>query len=307
MNAPDPVVSLEERILAAIAKASSKQPASADDVLAIVGGDASAYWTALEQLIQTRQIATAHVQRPATDAAPWLAIWPTGVVINVGRVTAAVLSRLFVPQRRSAVRDAHAPRSAAIAPPKTVAVKEPVMTTTAAPKKTRESASLNRASIAEMVRGRTAANGLLVSTIAGRLSLTTQGTDYLIKAMIASGQVDRIRLPGQTADRIYDPTAIDAAAPEAVTPEQPAYRHDDIQVHELVAGDVQTVPPSPDVRFALWDDGSLSVCDGDEITLLPADAVKRLALLLGVPRETAVLPPPAILSGPATAAASHAH
>lgn len=42
------------------------------------------------------------------------------------------------------------------------------------------------------------------------------------------------------------------------------------------------------VRFALWDDGALSIHDDGQVIQLDRGAVRRLALLLGVPREEMV-------------------
>lgn len=324
MNAPlrAPVADL---ILGAIAKATSKRPANAADVLALIGGEEAAYWAAVEQLVRDRRIASAHFFRPAVDAAPWVAIWPTGVLLPSVPMSGKTLSGLFAPQRRDALRDAYAPRSTAIDPPKTVTAKpkEPAMPAQA-PKKTRDAARNNRDTIATLVQGLTADKGLLVRTIAEKIGLTVNGANYLIDSMMGGTRVARTRLPGDRCDRIYDPSAeqvehVKATPPTdaeiatlevdpvpAAPPEQPAYRHDDIQVREFVAGDLPSALPSMDIRFSLWDDGSLSVYDGDELTLLPSDAVKRLALLLGVPRDAVPAPVPtlAILSGPAVAAAS---
>jgi|JRYL01.1.fsa_nt_gb hypothetical protein len=38
-----------------------------------------------------------------------------------------------------------------------------------------------------------------------------------------------------------------------------------------------------DIRFALWDDGSLSIAEGKILRNYPRDVVRRLARLLGVP------------------------
>lgn len=37
-----------------------------------------------------------------------------------------------------------------------------------------------------------------------------------------------------------------------------------------------------DIRFVLWDDGSLSIAEGNVLRNYPRDAVQRLAQLLGV-------------------------
>ncbi|SIQ95523.1 hypothetical protein SAMN05421829_108135 [Aromatoleum tolulyticum] len=86
-------------------------------------------------------------------------------------------------------------------------------------------------------------------------------------------------------------TIAEAAAPAPVEPEPaaiaptverraptPLYRAGDLTVMEVAE------PPAPErVEFALWDDGRLTIAAQNEILLIPADATKRLALLLGVP------------------------
>lgn len=326
MNAPLRAP-LADLILGAIASANSKRPANAADVLATLGSDEIAFWATLEALARLRQINTAHIQRPATDAAPWLAIWPTGVIVETGGWSGSSHCVLFddatpLPRFPAIPDPQRDPRPDLGRTPKTKP-KEPAMPAHP-PKKTRDAARNNRAAIATLVQGLTADKGLLVRTIAEKIGLTVNGANYLIDSMMGGTRVARTRLPGERCDRIYDPNAepvehVKATPPTdaeiatlevdptpAPPPEQPAYRHDDIQVREFVAGDLPSAPPSMDIRFSLWDDGSLSVYDGDELTLLPSDAVKRLALLLGVPRDAVPAPVPtlAILSGPAVAAAS---
>ena len=57
-------------------------------------------------------------------------------------------------------------------------------------------------------------------------------------------------------------------------------------------GDMEPEPPTPApppqatparVSFALWDDGGLSIYDGDDLLQLPPADTARLARLLGVP------------------------
>ena len=95
--------------------------------------------------------------------------------------------------------------------------------------------------------------------------------------------------------------------PEPVPPAEsapaPLYRAGDLRVTEIPA----EPHPAP-IEFALWDDGRLSICDGDEIVLIPSDAVCRLALLLGVPGTTLParqpMPPlPQLIGSPAVAGA----
>ncbi|MFT3759014.1 hypothetical protein [Thauera sp.] len=104
---------LTERIMAAIAKASSKRPSNTDDVLALIGGDEADFWSAIEQLWRDTRITGATMYRPQTDAAPWLGIWPTGVPLSAGAWTGPRLSFLFVRHDTAALKKAHAPRSKA--------------------------------------------------------------------------------------------------------------------------------------------------------------------------------------------------
>lgn len=86
--------SLQQRVLAVIAKASSQQPARALDVGRQIGAGQVALEGALRGLLATRQIATAQIQRRG-DSAPWLAIWPTGVMLTNGAWTGTSHSGLF--------------------------------------------------------------------------------------------------------------------------------------------------------------------------------------------------------------------
>lgn len=111
--APD--AGLPDRIMAAIARANSKRPACAADVCALLPVSEAEFWSALEGLLRTGRIHTAHIQRPATDTAPWLAIWPSGIVLPRTGWTSAHLSSLFVPHDTTACKRAHAPRSRGVA------------------------------------------------------------------------------------------------------------------------------------------------------------------------------------------------
>ena len=72
---------LADPVLATIALASSKAPANADDVAALVGGPAADFWAAFEQLKREHRVNVAIIRR-ATDPAEWLAIWPTGLPVK---------------------------------------------------------------------------------------------------------------------------------------------------------------------------------------------------------------------------------
>ncbi len=95
-----------------IAHNTSKRPARALDVLALVGADEAPFWAALEALLRTARIHTAHIQRPAQgDTQPWLAIWPTGIYMPPRAWTGAHLSCLFIRHDTTALKKAHSPRS----------------------------------------------------------------------------------------------------------------------------------------------------------------------------------------------------
>lgn len=103
---------LPDRILAQIARASSKHPARAADVCAQVGAPEAEFWPALETLLRTGRIHTAHIMRPAQgDTAPWLAIWPTGIVMPPSAWTINHLSSLFIRHDPAALKKAHMPRT----------------------------------------------------------------------------------------------------------------------------------------------------------------------------------------------------
>lgn len=112
MNSRHSDTDLPDRILAWIAKSTSQRPARAADVLAMMGGEATTFWAAVEQLYREHRINTAHVQKRG-EAAPWLAIWPTGVLVAPTRLSGNALTSLFVRHRplRDALRAAQAPRS----------------------------------------------------------------------------------------------------------------------------------------------------------------------------------------------------
>jgi|JRYL01.1.fsa_nt_gb hypothetical protein len=102
---------LADRILAAIARATSKRPSNADDVLALVGGKDVDFWAAIDQLAREGRITGAQLYRPRVDAGPWLGIWPTGVIATGRAWTGSRLSFLFVRHDPVALKKTGAPRS----------------------------------------------------------------------------------------------------------------------------------------------------------------------------------------------------
>lgn len=107
---------LADRILFAIAKATGNEPVRAADVRLSLEVAEADFWRVLDLLIVDKLVATATLYRPKQDAAPWLAIWPTGKPPqHRGRLNGEHLSSLFVrqPPMSIAIRAAHAPRARA--------------------------------------------------------------------------------------------------------------------------------------------------------------------------------------------------
>lgn len=338
MNAPHDLP-LADRIMATIARATSQRPHSAPDALATLGADEPAFWAALEQLTAERRIATAKIHRPAIDAAPWLAIWPTGLCKPVIPTDGRMHSHLFVRNRPHDLRDAYAPRtresksatsmsssgaqapSASKQPPQPQPQESTAMS--AQPEKTTDACVARRKAAAAYIAGHPRSKPILIAQLADHLQLSTKGARNIVEELAARGVAELFTIKGLTgkgrrtacvcAPRVADPAGLadpapvapaqpapaapvphDAAPAGIVTPPaqpaqptQPAYRHDDIQVRELVAGDTPIARPADlTLRFALWDDGTLDIYDGDTLMQLPTDAVRRLSLLLGVPTTT---------------------
>lgn len=102
---------LADRILRAIAKATSARPANAGDVAAIVGGPEADYWAELERLMRSHMVQAAHITRP--PAPTFIAIWPTGIVQPLPPLTGNALNWMFVRhamRASEALRQAHAPK-----------------------------------------------------------------------------------------------------------------------------------------------------------------------------------------------------
>lgn len=87
---------LEQNVIAELEqrKASSQQPAPAAEVMVALGASEEGFWSALEILVAGHQVQTAVIQR-RSDAGPWLAIWPTGVVMAANGWSNAAHSGLF--------------------------------------------------------------------------------------------------------------------------------------------------------------------------------------------------------------------
>jgi predicted transcriptional regulator len=294
-HAAPPDAALMQQIATLIASNDSKRPARAPDLAAQVGGDEAAFWKALEQMKRDARINTALIKR-GHDPEPWLAIWPTCLPprndtwkdLNARGHFSIHPSHTTPPRFPQAADPERDPRPdlRRITHPK-----EPAMKATPA-SHTRIEADRNRQQIADLVRGKPMGEGMTVKDIANALGLSTAATSYLIDT-IKTDSVARGRKEGQRADVVYDPR-VDAAATEgdawaaaeAITSSGPS---DLITTLHCRKGKFMKVtsPVRPSkanrIEFSLWDDGRLSIYDGDDLVQLTGADTARLARLLGVP------------------------
>ena len=338
--ATEPAQPLADRILAAIAGAHSRKPANADDVLAVIGGDAPEFWRAVEQLKCESRINAATI-KTALDAAPWMAIWPTGTPVahrtwkDLNAVGAfSTLPAACMPKRMPTTPD----------PERDPRPDLRKITRAAEGKIVPVSADQRRERIAQLAAGRTLEHGLKFSEVAEDLGISVEGVRYLIKRMGEGSRVAFGHVAGESAHRIYDPAAeipadVSLIREGDMAAEQPAaevaavwpWEEPDQVISgpnvgpnaepnaepcaepctdacadfpgwssiaaDLAAiadaiGDMEPESPTPApppqanparMSFALWDDGGLSIYDGDDLLQLPPADTARLARLLGVP------------------------
>lgn len=361
-----PAQPLADRILAAVADAHSRKPANADDVLAVIGGDAADFWRALEQLKCECRINAATI-KTKLDAVPWMAIWPTGTPVAhrtwkdlnaAGAFT--TLPAACMPKRTPTTPDLDRD-------PRPDLRK---ITREAEGKIVPVSADQRRDRIAQLAAGRTLANGIKFADVAADLGISVEGVRHLTKRMGEGARVAFGHLAGESAHRIYDPAAEQpadifpiregdmATSAASLTPEavHAAFTHPEFEqfIKQAEAPSAEPIgEPEPDLRpdqvvepadqaiaepnappcaksctdacadfpgwssiaadlsaiadalgemepedatpapppqakparvsFALWDDGGLSIYDGDDLLQLPPADTARLARLLGVP------------------------
>lgn len=299
------VAELADRIVGAIARATSQQPANAADVLALVGGEETAYWAALESLIAARRVCSAHIHRPAVDPAPWLAIYPAAGAprrdslhaINARggfRLAPPASTVPRFPRRPDPTRDPRTDLRTATDMPTAPATQEtpPVTTEASCPARSTAAAAQRRSTIVNMVAGLPLDRGLPLKTIAQRIGLSVAGVEYLLRTLIADKTCAKGKPGGKGLFVVYDPNAeAPGAGPTTVAPdcgvidegEPSALTGLDFEPEPESQAPEVSSPAAPEIRFGLWDDGSLTVIDGDDVIKLDANAVRRLALLLGVP------------------------
>lgn len=316
MTARAMAADLGERILAQLAGHDSKRPARADDIAALIGGEEPAYWAAVEHLKATSQINCAHIKGPR-DPEPWLAIWPTGIPARMdtwhdlnarGHFNT---HRPFTPQRMPqtiAARRAAQEIEMKQSPQATVQRRDKIAALVAGrpladglPLKAL-AAELDigvegvRHLIKSMLGGQRVALGKLPKE-PGHRAYDPSAADHLRDA------TKMVEPPAQEAAGASRQGILDssAAQPAADTPAAPVTPVDPVCAGlaaiadalgdmepaddiDLTAAAAQVCETSPQqTTFALWDDGGLSIYDGDELLqIAPAD-VARLARLLGVP------------------------
>lgn len=331
----DPLAAeLPERVLAAIAKATSQHPARADAVRARTGADEAAFAAAIEQLAAERRLNCAWIQK-AGDAEPWLAIWPTGLPAKSAAWTNGSHGALFVTHRPNDLYQAHAPRSTPPAAPEPATESEPNNMET-----TRKNPPLRENFVALLARLDCA---ITLSAAAVKLGSTKEALRHHARALVKQGAIVETAIisdgRGETAycspqfiagdsedaakadaSPVVDDIAAAVAAMEPepeMAPPAALYGAGDLTVTEIpaVAAAAPAAPAAPDtpapehvVRIALWDDGTLTIADGDDILQYGPDVTRRLALLLGVPGATlparSPMPPlPQLIGSPAVAGA----
>lgn len=148
--------------------------------------------------------------------------------------------------------------------------------------------------LTKLVTDHTAESPITVFDAAQRLGVSPDNLRHTARRLVEKGEIaeTEVQAGGRTVTAYHVKPAPSAPveATTAVTPypgerrsPQPLYRAGDLTVTEL---------PHPEsaeqIEFALWDDGRLTIAAGGEITQIPPDATKRLALLLGVPGTTPV-------------------
>ncbi|AUN95899.1 helix-turn-helix domain-containing protein [Pseudazoarcus pumilus] len=276
MNAPAVVsADLPDRILAAIGRASSQHPVRADEVRAKLDVGAAEFEPALEALAAECRINTAQIQRRG-DAAPWLAIWPTGVQLPSAGWTGKSHRALFVRQAPivPALRAASAPRTRATAP--TPKQEEPAM-------HKHKRGEMSARALAVL---RAAGEPLTVAEVAERIDSSVENTRQLIYRLVDKGQVEKV---GERQG--LGGSAHCFRATEALPEETPAPPPQVVQPAAETAPDKAPATEATErvtsrLQFSLWDDGRLCIHDADQIIQIFPDDTARLARLLGVPAHT---------------------
>lgn len=282
--------STEDRLLEAIRKADSAHPVTLDKAAIAAEIALEAATAAAERLYQQRRIN--RCERSAGGHTVTL-IWPTGAVKPLGAYTGASHGALFVKTTPApqALHAAHAPKVQPVPAPRVEKNEGIVM-----PEKSSEAAApagnarRSTADVCEIVDG--LISGRPMSKPVGQREIaealgyrSVGGVPNLMKRILGyQGMGEYIgKIKHGICTYYYDTqaqedtpaTAPSAAAQHARTAE--AFAQPPAQAPR------SPVDPDDACSFALWDDGRLSIYNGQEhIEVQPAQ-VKKLALLLGVP------------------------
>lgn len=281
-----------QRLLAHIARADSRRPARAADVAAALGGPEPEFWAALETLQATRQVNSALIHRPATDPAPWLAIWPTGVLVDNGAWRNGSHAPLFVPQRplAPALAEAAGPRAARVAQaPRKTSHQENRMN----PEEPRATGRdfLQQQILALLAAADAPMSCTDLSHATGR---SVPNVYSACVRLVKKELVERVESGAHPAYQLAGRAAPAEAAPPAPAPildEAPIHPDDldawEPEPEESASHDGYRYDPAaedgPAPRFALWDDGALDIVEAERVLRLGREDVRRLAMLLGVP------------------------
>lgn len=200
LTPPPAIGPLDRRILATIARATSKVPANADDVAALVGGPEAEFWQAFEQLKRDHAVNVAIIRR-ATDPAEWLATWPTGLPVKHESWLDKNRHGAFTTLPAGAIRQHMPTRPYQDADPR-----PDLRAVTAG--RTTALATERRNRIAALVAGRALVRGLTFKAVADALGISASAVHYLYDSMIEGDRIACGRISGEDkALRLYDPKA----------------------------------------------------------------------------------------------------
>lgn len=310
MSAND--IPLSERLLDAIRKADPQHPMRLDQVALKLGECMEDLTAAAQNLYDARRIN--RCDRTCAGLTTTL-IWPIGSANAPGKPTGAHLSWHFAPSRpmRESMRLAHAPRIQ----PKPAAATPPVAQPAPQPTPTKEEPAVQPHPAKKTRRSSKDVHDVFDAIISGRPETNPVRNDEIAAALgykspnmigkmvkhwldVDDGAtwvgVKKVSRALCYYDKEATPAATPAPAAAAESPApKPATAPGAERLHQR-ARDAYAQPrredaprqpvgadePAGSCSFALWDDGRLSVYNGDDHIEIAPVYVKRLAVLLGV-------------------------
>ncbi|TVO57561.1 hypothetical protein [Denitromonas halophila] len=259
-----------ERILAAIAGASSRQPRNAAEVRSGLGDvPAAQFDSAIAQLTAQRRLYSCSVTRSGTTA---LLIWPTDTVVPSGSWVSDSHSGLFAP--RTPRRFPQAPQPHAMVP-------SPIT-----PKPASKGASMNTTTfqtrmdaIRKHVAGRGGDNPIKLTEIAAALGIAssaatpmlTHALDRLVDAGVVCRAKRKPASGGRAGWLVWDATAKPAPVRADIAPQAKT------QATAPATGDIAL---GDDVRLCLWDDATLVIESGGHRITVPAVTTRKITRFL---------------------------